>query len=378
VTTAPVSWAAADAAEMVDILDHFNGAYHDTVRLVAQHVARQLGLDGELDEAEATGADPHGVDFAVRWHPRTGAPGGQPESVRMTFPTPADSAHEVQALVLGTLMSARAAVGTDVPPTSLEHELTVNATLPTWVTSVVSVDDLTPTLRRVVVGGEALAGLVSLGLDQFVYVMVDRPGAASPVIRDGFDMAQYQQLPAAEAPAGAYYTIRSWDPAAHTVELWMVRHQHGALGRWSMSCQPGDTLAMWGPRRGFHAPVDCIHHLLVADDSGVAAVAARLDQLPVNHTAAVLCEADDEVHPTLSTRPNVIVQWLHRRGSEPGTSPALLDAVRRLDLPAGGAGWSAFGAGESRQMSAIRRYLRSTVGMPAATVSMTGYWRRQR
>ena len=37
---------------------------------------------------------------------------------------------------------------------------------------------------------------------------------------------------------------------------------------------------------------------------------------------------------------------------------------------------TAFGAGESRHITEIRRHLRHEVGLPATAVSMAGYWRR--
>lgn len=94
----------------------------------------------------------------------------------------------------------------------------------------------------------------------------------------------------------------------------------------------------------------------------------------------MLVETVDARHVIeLPQRFGVAVTWLYRGDDEPGTGDQLFGAVRALDL-AGHTdrGLVAFGAGQSRQMTQIRKYLRHEIGMTADNVSMTGYWRRNR
>ncbi len=68
------------------------------------------------------------------------------------------------------------------------------------------------------------------------------------------------------------------------------------------------------------------------------------------------------------------MHWVHRDGRPAGTvSDLVLDAVRQLDLdPTVGYAW---GGGESRTMTAVRKLLRGELGWPRERVSLVAYWR---
>jgi NADPH-dependent ferric siderophore reductase len=133
-------------------------------------------------------------------------------------------------------------------------------------------------------------------------------------------------------------------------------------------------VALWGPREGFGTGPGARSYLFVTDESGLAAVAARIDELPANARVRVIAETIDADHELRFDRGGVEVTWLHRGDDEPGTGSRLLDEVRATVTD--GDGLTAFGAAESRQITAVRKYLRHDLRMPAAAVSMTGYWRR--
>ena len=157
---------------------------------------------------------------------------------------------------------------------------------------------------------------------------------------------------------GAYYTVRRWDPERRRITIWVVVHGHDAgVGRWFEQCRVGDRVVIWGPRHSFSPPVEAREQLLVADETGFAAVVALLDETPPGRPSTVVLETIDEQHTIdLSGFPDVTVRWLFRGDAEPGTGDALLRAVRDIDLDA--AGLVAFGAAESRQITAVRRHLR--------------------
>lgn len=350
-------------------LEHFNGNHADTLLLLARFAA---GCP-EADDAEAVAIDAAGIDLAVRVH-------GERRRARLDFPSTVATLADVQAQFFGRLDEARATAGSSIPLTSLERELDSTATLPTFITGVAEVRSLTPNLREVVFAG-GLDAFEPVGADQFLYLMVPRPGA-EPIPAD-HTMAVQMEAAAADpddAPFGAYYTVRSWDADARRLTMWMVLHEHGAgVGAWAAGCEPGDRVAMWGPREGMGARADARSHLLVADESGVAAVAAIVDELPADARGHVIVETVDADHVVdLPIRPDLQVTWLFRGVDEPGTVNRLLDAVRSLDLDPGDVtdGLVAFGAAESRQVTAIRKHLRTELGMSAQDVYMTGYWRR--
>jgi NADPH-dependent ferric siderophore reductase len=113
----------------------------------------------------------------------------------------------------------------------------------------------------------------------------------------------------------------------------------------------------------------------VADETGLAAVAALVEAASADvRILAVLETAGYEQRPPMPAHPNLRTVWVDRGDDAPGTGNRLRDAVRTLVVVAPGA---AFGAAESRQISAVRRFLRTEFAMSADDVFMTGYWRRQ-
>lgn len=359
-------------AEVDETLEHFNANHADTVLLLARFAA---GVP-EVSDAEAVTVDAEGLEFDI-------VAGARRTSARLAFPAPVATAADVSLAVLARLGEARAAVGDRSPITSLERELTEQAAIPTATAEVVRAGDLTANLREVVVGGPGLAGYRSVGGDQFVYVLVARPGEVLPAT---YSMAEWMAADPQTRPLGAYYTVRSWDVAAGEMTLWAVVHGHDhGVGAWLATCAPGDRLALWGPRAGFggdgayaRTGHDSRHHLFVTDESGFCAVAALLDELPRGDSATVLAETVDPDHQVPFPGDRTNVRWHYRGDAEPGTGSGLYDLVVELvDRLGPGVLATAFGAGESRQITRIRKYLRQTCGMPATHVSMTGYWRRR-
>jgi NADPH-dependent ferric siderophore reductase len=259
----------------------------------------------------------------------------------------------------------------------MERELSATGSLTTFSTRVVAVSDLTPNLRLVELEG-GLEGFESLGSEQFAYLFVPRPGVAD--VPEGYTMADFMATDPAARPWGAYYTVRTWDPDRGRISLWIVTHGHGdGVGGWAATCRVGERVALWGPREPFRPPEGTTSYLLVADESGLAAVAVMLEERPRATPATVIVETVDEDH-RVDLRVSgavddvVDVRWRYRGDDAPGTGSRLLDAVRALDLDVDGL--AAFGAAESRQVTAIRKYLRHERGMAPEQVSMTGYWRR--
>lgn len=356
----PTQLAPDELAETELALEHFNANHADTVLLLARYGA---GCEAAVD-AEAVGVDTEGVDIDVLVD-------GKRTLARLAFDGPVATAGEVSAQVMARIGVARANAGTRMAVTSMEHEIAHTGSLHTYAATVAAVRELSPNLREIVVTG-SFDGLQTLGQDQFVFVFVPRQGD----LPDDYSMAAYMAEDADTRPYGAYYTVRSWDPETKRMTLWFALHDHEAgVGGWAGRAVVGDRLALWGPRAPFEAPTDATTHLFVTDESGFAAVAARIDQLPAGVEAIVIAETIDDSHVVpLAPEGRADVRWVFRGADAPGTGNRLLAAVTQLDLAR--PDFFAFGAGESREISAIRRLLRRGHDIPATHVSMTGYWRR--
>jgi NADPH-dependent ferric siderophore reductase len=337
---------------------HINDDHADTVLFVARH----LGA-ADATAAQLVTADTLGVDFTVE------GPAG-PDSVRMEFAAPIASAPELQGLLMVTLGDARAAADSSVPLTSLEQLFETATAIPVHMVELVGRRQVTPTMIEIdLVGGP---GLAPPGPDTFYFALLsDEPG----VVTSSYSIDDFRTDEETGRVRGAYYTVRSWDPGRSLVRFWVVLHgPDGGVSNVLAEAEIGTELGLWGPRVDFVPPPDVDSVLLVADETGLAAAAVVIEQLPASARAVGVFEADDADHrPPMPEHPGLTTYWIDRDGRQAGVGTAFVDTVRSLDLS--GDGWWAFGGAESRQVTKVRRHVRDELGWPAERVSMTGYWR---
>ncbi|MFN8023749.1 MAG: siderophore-interacting protein [Acidimicrobiales bacterium] len=203
------------------------------------------------------------------------------------------------------------------------------------------------------------------GGDEFVYVLVANGDGIDPA----YTMSRFMERRADDPVIGAYYTVRRSRPGE--IDLWAVDHGHGGVGDWIARARPGDRLALWGPRRGFVTPADARRVVLVADETGLAAVCALVEVLPAHVHATAVLAAGPTGRPPLPAHDGLEVVWTDRGDDAPGGGDGLVAAIAGLhDTPD-----AAFGAAESRRITAVRRHLQRR-GVRADRMLMTGYWRR--
>jgi NADPH-dependent ferric siderophore reductase len=176
-----------------------------------------------------------------------------------------------------------------------------------------------------------------------------------------------------ERPPGAYYTVEAWRPDESALDLLVVLHDTpGVVSGWARTCRPGDRVALWGPRDGFAPAPDTAWYLLVADDTGLPAVAAILEALPPAAPAVVVAEVEEPpLRLDLPPRDGVEVTWVYRRGRR---APELLvDALRALTVPDGPA--YVWAGAEHAAVAAVRRYVDVELGITPDRRSLASYWR---
>lgn len=380
---------ASSAEQMVDtlathadaLLAHFNDEHPDSVAVLAR-----ANSDGEAHETALTALTASSVTVTFR-----PSPTAAPTSVDVAFSAPVTDVDQLWVRALELVSGARVALGVS-EPTSYETEIADTNAVPTLLTAVVRQQQLTPHYVLVTVGGRDLQTLATEGFDQFVYVLLPPPGRTELTIDHSFTWGAYAEMPESEQPVGAYYTVRAWRPAidGSTAEMDLVFAVHdvpeGVAGghavRWAQTAEPGDPVALWGPRQGGAPPPDTDWCLLVADETGLPQVAVILEHRPPGVAVHAFVELDgpDDRLPLAGVDADghgdgVEVHWLYRRGAAAGTTSLLVDAVRSLKLPAGHV--FAWGGAESRAVTAIRKYLRHECGIERERVTMVGYWRHR-
>ena len=214
--------------------------------------------------------------------------------------------------------------------------------------TVLSREQLTEHLVRVVLGGDGLSGFTSTGVpDEWVGLVV--PG-------------QFQSR---------YYTVRSWRDGLLTLDV-MV-HDVGLVTEWVARDCVGDEVVVTEPKGAFALPEDASWLMLVGDLTALPAIARisewHLEQ-PGDRSITVHAEVPDDLASYLPAEVAASTRWLEPPAA--GQS-GLADVVRDLEWPEGpGYFWM---GGESAQMRAIRTHLMRERGLPGASYHVMGYWR---
>lgn len=364
------------------LVDHFNDDHPDCVDVVARAHGRADAVHGaRLVEVTTTGV-------IVSYAPAADA---DPTVAEVPFRAALEQLDDLWARAIEMIGDARATLGiTEL--TSFEAELAVTNAIPTRIAEVLGVRQLSEHFVEITIGGGDLDPLPAdayAGFDVFAYVLLPPPGADELTIDNTFTWEAFNAMPPEERPVGAYYTVRRWRPAAGNApaQLDMIFAIHdvpdpadggvdgGHAVRWAQRARPGDQVALWGPRRSDEPPAGTEWMLLVADETGLPQVSVLLERTPATLPLHVLVETDDTDLAWVPERPGTTITWCRRNGAPAGTTDALVEAVRALQLPDGqGFAW---GGAESRAMTAVRKHLRTERAMTRQQVSMVAYWRHQ-
>ncbi|WP_199512414.1 siderophore-interacting protein [Nucisporomicrobium flavum] len=239
--------------------------------------------------------------------------------------------------------------------------------------AVTRVEQLTPHMVRIVVGGPGLADLQAGEFtDHYVKVLFPQPGVDYP---EPFDLGAIREtMPRETWPLVRTYTVRRWRP--EVPELWLdfvVHGDEGVAGPWASRARVGDPVRFTGPGGGYAPDPAAGWHLFAGDESAVPAIAAALEALPAGARAYAFLEvADAGEEQKLETAADAEITWLHRRDRPVGE--ALVAAVHALNWPSGDV--HAFVHGEATFVKELRRLLRVEKQIPPARLSISGYWRR--
>jgi NADPH-dependent ferric siderophore reductase len=218
----------------------------------------------------------------------------------------------------------------------------------TYAATVLGRRSLSAHLVRVTLGG--LGGFASTGApDEYVQVFIPIAGTE---------------------PVGRIYTVS--DHRVGEIDLDVALHDSSLGSTWATSCQPGDRVVVTEAHGLYAAPPGVGRQLLVADITGLPAVARILRQLVAGQRAevvVVLTDPADEI--PLPSAATVDVTWPVVAGVD-DIADAMIRAVTSRDLP--GEDRYVWLAGEARASRAVRRRLRRELGWPQSDFTTCGYW----
>lgn len=258
---------------------------------------------------------------------------------------------------------------------------------------------VTPNMQRVTLGGEGLTRFTPQGYDQWFRLFLPRPGQEAlqlPTRTSAFGWyAQYLRTPKPLRPWIRNYTVRAWRPAgdAANASAWpeleidfAVHLDEGAEAgpaiSFALGARPGDAVGLLDQGLGYEPGRPEDWQLLVADETGLPAIAGIVAAFGPDARAEVFIEIPEpaDAQP-LEAPAGVRLHWLARSqaqavgllGADAIPGALALEAVRAAELPTG-SGY-AYLVGESALATGLRRHLVNERGLPKQAISFVGYWR---
>jgi len=231
---------------------------------------------------------------------------------------------------------------------------------------VLRVQDLTPRMRRITLGGPELAGFISLGTDDHIKLFFPQTAAEQTAL----ETLVIGTKDSGPMPAMRDYTPRRYDLERGELDIDFVLHGDGPAASWAEQAAPGQFLNIGGPRGSMVVPDIFDSYLLIGDETALPAIARRLEGLAANRRALVVIEVENAAEQqTLHSPAQVEVIWVRRDAPEQD----LLHTVEQLTPPPGSLyAWVAAEAALSRK---VRRVLLDTHGLDEEFVKAAGYWR---
>lgn len=228
-------------------------------------------------------------------------------------------------------------------------------------------------MARVTSAGPELEGLAVDQPAASVRLLLPPPGR-SELVMPRWDGNVFLLPDGRRAPIRTF-TPRRLDPEALELDLDIVLHGPGVASAWAERAAAGDEAAVSGPARGYDVDPDAPAFFLGGDETAIPAIGQLLEVLPDRTPVDVRIEvAHPDARLELPAHPRATVEWLDRTSGElPGD--ALVDAVRRADLPDGARVWV---AGEAAAVQRIRRHLFDERGLSRSRATVRGYWKHGR
>ncbi|MEZ3161419.1 siderophore-interacting protein [Microbacterium sp. BWT-B31] len=250
---------------------------------------------------------------------------------------------------------------------------------------------LSPHWMRVTLGGGEIARFRSMGYDQWFRIFLPLggdegleriPAKANKLL--GY--LKYLRIPDGVRPVMRNYSVRAYRPATATTdaEIDVDFVLHGSAGdgtagpasRWAETCEPGESVVIIDEGLTFNPERGTSKVLLVADETGLPAIASICATLDASATGLALVEVPSTGDALEFEHPaGLTVRFVVRdHASKPGTE--VLAALEALsDLPAGGPDLHAYVVGEQALATNARRYLVNERALDKDAVSFCGYWR---
>ncbi|GAA6183466.1 MULTISPECIES: siderophore-interacting protein [Aliiglaciecola] len=143
------------------------------------------------------------------------------------------------------------------------------------MTTVKSVIDLSPHMRRIVLAGDELVDFPNDKKSAHVKAIFPNPNSPQKMPKLGMYIGFKKWMRS--------YTVRDFDSVNSQLTLDFAVHDHqGLASNWAANAKPGDYLGIAGPGDTKHPDLNAANHLFFGDITALPAIAGTLEQLPKN------------------------------------------------------------------------------------------------
>ncbi|MGW0036310.1 siderophore-interacting protein [Gordonia sp. NPDC003376] len=245
------------------------------------------------------------------------------------------------------------------------------------------VEDITPRMRRITVGGAELGAFVRDGMSFPAFAPSAFDDHVKLIFAPGGDIADalprqnangIDWLPS-EHRVTRDYTPHHVDADTLEVQFDFVVHTDGGVADgpaedWARAAVPGSDLWFVGPKASLVLPEDVAELILIGDETALPAITRFFDERPLDIPVhALIAVATDAAIQQIATRPGDSADFVV---APPGDAEALLAATQKL-TPGEGPTF-VWAAAESRALLPIRRHVKREWSIPKSHMAITGYW----
>lgn len=177
----------------------------------------------------------------------------------------------------------------------------------------------------------------------------------------------------APAPIQRPYTVRHFDSENRTLTFDVAVHEFGPMMTWLRRARCGDVVGLLGTRHDFVPSDEVDHYLLVADSSGLPAVAAIMESLAPTATATVFVQVESpDDRALVPEHPGTEIYWTISPPCSGANSPLELAARSHAQTRGRTLTWI---AAEASVVRPLRQFALHQLGIHRDDLHAVAYWK---
>ncbi|UXN02555.1 MULTISPECIES: siderophore-interacting protein [unclassified Bartonella] len=219
------------------------------------------------------------------------------------------------------------------------------------ILKVEKIEDVTPLMRRVFVGGDDLTGFVSAAPDDHIKLFFGEN-----------ELTQQSRE----------YTPRFYDEQANLLAIDFVLHDAGPASTFALNAKQGDELVIGGPRGSAVIGGNINAWLLIGDETALPAIGRRVEEAAEGTDITVIATvANEQEVQKFNTKANVTYHWVYRSVELADEPKFLLEKVKELSLQERTFIWI---AAEGKVTRHLRMFFNTERHVPLNWIKAAGYW----